>query len=331
MRDDTPSRTAAWVAAARQLGQLLPDDVRLVDDPCGAAFTSRWIASMIEQAITGESEGSQAPLDMALRRLRGPIAAMPGLRRWILYMQVRTRVIDDAIRGFLGAEPGRRSRQAEAPARSAIDEGGRQLVLLGAGYDCRALRMPELAGARVFEIDHPATQGDKRARLAQIGATSPATYVTWDFEERPLEDLPEALAEAGHDAARPTFTVWEGVTMYLSETAIDASLRAIAEWSAPGSQLAMTYFAKGRLARPSLATRAIRAVVSRWGEPWRFGWDPDELPGYLAERGFELVDDVPISDAARALLPPDLAAQVYDPNRRFVSAASSEAIAVAQR
>jgi hypothetical protein len=79
MRDDTPSRTAAWVAAARQLGQLLPDGVRLVDDPYGAAFTSRWIASMIEQAIAGEA--SQAPLDMTLRALRGPLAAMPGLQR----------------------------------------------------------------------------------------------------------------------------------------------------------------------------------------------------------------------------------------------------------
>jgi len=310
MRDDTPSRTAAWVAAARQLGQLLPDDVRLVDDPYGAAFTSRWIASMIEQAIAGE--GSQAPLDMALRALRGPLAAMPGLQRWILYMQVRTRVIDDAIRAFAAA-------------------GGAQLVLLGAGYDCRALRLPELAGARVFEIDHPATQGNKRGTLAQIGAASPATYVTWDFEERPMEDLPEVLAEAGHDAARPTFTVWEGVTMYLSELAIDASLRAIAEWSAPGSQLAMTYFAKARLARPSLVTRAIRAVVARAGEPWRFGWDPGELPGYLAERGLELVSDIALSDAARELLPPRLAVHVYDPDRRVAVAHSNESIAVARR
>lgn len=310
MRDDTPSRTAAWVAAARQLGQLLPDGVRLVDDPYGAAFTSRWIASMIEQAVAGDD--SQAPLDVTLRRLRGPIAAMPGLRRWILYMQVRTRVIDDALRAFAAG-------------------GGGQLVLLGAGYDCRALRMPELAGVRVFEVDHPATQGHKRATLARLGAASPSVYVTWNFEERPMEDLPEALGEAGHDAARPTFTIWEGVTMYLSEPAIDASLRAIAEWSAPGSQLAMTYFAKARLARPSLVTRAIRSAVASIGEPWRFGWDPDDLPGYLAERGLELVDDVALADAARLLLPPELAAHVDDPERRVALAQASEAIALARR
>jgi methyltransferase (TIGR00027 family) len=310
MRDDTPSRTAAWVAAARQLGQLLPDDVRLADDPYGAAFTSRWLASLIAQAIA--RDGSRAPLDVTLRRLRGPLAAMPGLQRWILYMQVRTRVIDDAIRAF-------------------VAEGGRQLVLLGAGYDCRALRMPELAGARVHEVDHPATQGHKRATLARLGAASPATYVAWNFEERPMEDLPEELARRGHDAAAPTFTVWEGVTMYLSPPAIDASLRAIAAWSAPGSRLAMTYFAKARLARPSLVTRATRAVISTWGEPWRFGWDPDQLAGYLAERGFELTEDVAISDAARLLLPPELARHVYDPDRRIALATSGESIAVARR
>jgi methyltransferase (TIGR00027 family) len=310
MRDDAPSRTAAWVAAARQLGQLLPDDVRLVEDPYGAAFTSRWLASLIEQAAA--EDGSQAPLDVTLRRLRGPLAATPGLSRWILYMQVRTRVIDDAIRAFLA-------------------EGGAQLVLLGAGYDCRALRMPELEGARVIEVDHPATQEHKRLTLARIGARSRATYVAWNFEERPMEDLPDVLAEAGHDAARPTFTVWEGVTMYLSEPAIDASLRAIAAWSAPGSRLAMSYIDRSRLARSSLATRALRAVISRLGEPWRFGWDPDELPGYLAARGLELVDDIAISDAARMLLPPELAVHVYDPERHMAVARSGEAIALARR
>lgn len=310
MRDDTPSRTAAWVAAARQLGQLLPDAVRLVDDPYGAAFTSRWLASLIEQATADEH--SAAPLDAALRRLRAPLAAMPGLARWILYMQVRTRVIDDAIRAFVAA-------------------GGDQLVLLGAGYDCRALRLPELAGARVLEVDHPATQTHKRATLAQLAVRSPATYVAWNFEERPVEDLPEELAGAGHDPGRPTFTVWEGVTMYLSEPAIDASLRAIAAWSAPGSRLAMTYFARSRITRPSLATRALRALVSGLGEPWRFGWEPEELPAYLAARGFELTEDLAISDAARQLLPAELAAQIYDPDRHVALARSGEAIAMARR
>jgi methyltransferase (TIGR00027 family) len=306
MREDTPSRTAAWVAAARHLGRLLPPDIRLADDPFGAGFTSPKLARLIEQAI---EESSPSPLPAALRSIRHPLTRVPGLRSWILYMQVRTRVIDDALRAF-------------------VERGGRQLVILGAGYDCRALRMPELDDVVVFEIDHPATQGHKRSVLETAGAESPSIYVTWDFEERPVEDLPDALAESGHDAAQPTFTIWEGVTMYLSEPAIDASLRAIAEWSAPGSVLAMTYFARSRLARPSLATRAIRAVVATVGEPWRWGWAPEELPGYLGERGLQLAEDISLADAARELLPPELAALVASHDRRVALAAAPESIAV---
>jgi len=294
MRDDSPSRTAGFVAAARHLGQLLPDGARLVDDPYGAAFVSPAIARWIDKRVD---------------RLR-PLASAPGLGEWILYMQVRTRVIDDALRAFVAG-------------------GGKQLVLLGAGFDCRALRIPELADVRVIEVDHPATQARKRSILDQLGARSPADYVTWDFEARPMEDLPDILDEAGLDVAAPVFTIWEGVTMYLTEPAIDASLRAIRAWSARGSQLALTYFAKTRIDKPSLITRAMAAVVATFGEPWKFGWKPEELPGYLGARNFKLVRDVAMSEAARELLPPEAAAHVANPDRRFALAAAHESIAVA--
>jgi len=271
------SRTAGFVAAARAYGEFLPADGRLVDDPYGAAFawprTPAWLAR----------------------------AMLPLSRTWILYMQVRTRAIDDDVRAYV--------------ARS-----GAQLVVLGAGYDSRALRMPELAGARVFEIDHPATQAYKRDVLAARGVTSPARYVEWDFEARPMAELPDALAAAGLDRAAPTLTIWEGVTMYLSEPAIDASLRAIRAWSAAGSELAMTYFARDRLVRQELATRAIRAVVARLGEPWVFGWEPHELPPYLDARGFAVVHDRAMGEAARDLLPHELAKRVLSHDQRYTLA-----------
>jgi methyltransferase (TIGR00027 family) len=295
MKDDSPSRTAAFVAAARQLGQLLPADVRLVDDPYGAAFASPQVGKWLETKAED---------------LR-PLATLPGMRQWILYMQVRTRVIDDALRAWLAG-------------------GGRQLVLLGAGYDCRALRLPELANARVLEVDHPATQARKRSVLEQIGARSHAEYITWDFESRAMEDLPDVLDEAGLDLAAPVFTIWEGVTMYLTEAAIDASLRAIRAWSAPGSQLAMTYFARTHFVQPSLLTRAMQAVVATIGEPWKFGWHPEQLPEYLEARKFSLVADIALADAARELLPANLAAHVANHDRRFALAAAPESIAIAR-
>ena len=106
MRDDTPSRTAQWVAAARGLGMLLPPDVRLAEDPYGVAFSSARLARLLAE------------------RQPRALATVPGLKTWVVYMQVRTRVIDDAIRAFVAG-------------------GGDQVVLLGAGYDTRALRLAE--------------------------------------------------------------------------------------------------------------------------------------------------------------------------------------------
>jgi methyltransferase (TIGR00027 family) len=296
MRAGQPSRTAQFVAAARGMGLLLPDDVRIADDPYGVAFSSPGLARLVERGARPEGR---------------TFANMPLLKQWIVYMQVRTRVLDDAVRAFTAA-------------------GGRQVVLLGAGYDCRALRLPELVGSQVFEVDHPATQGHKRSVLERIGAASPAHYLAWDFESQEMSDLPRALSDAGHDRAVPTLTIWEGVTMYLTPGAIDTSLRAIHTWSSlRGSQLAMTYFAKKRLEQPSLATRAVAAVVSRLGEPWKWGWIPEELPAYLRERGFELIRDVSAVDAASELLPPALASSIRAADSHVAISHGTESITTA--
>ncbi len=286
MRDDTPSRTAQWVAAARGLGMLLPDDVRIADDPYGVAFASTRIQKLIAE------------------RHPTAIARIPGFKTFIAYMQVRTKLLDDAVRNF-------------------VDAGGRQLVLLGAGFDCRALRMPELADTAVYEVDHPATQAHKRGTLDKIDAPSPAHYVSWDFEARAMDELPEGLAEAGHDAEQPTLTIWEGVTMYLTEGAIDASLHAIAAYSCPGSQLAMTYQAKAPGQKISLANKLMQLAAARFGEPFKWGWDPAALPAYLEERGFVVADDVGTPEAAQTLLPPELA--------RAVGTADHSHVALAER
>ncbi|CAN5903555.1 SAM-dependent methyltransferase [soil metagenome] len=284
MRDDTPSRTAQWVAAARGLGMLLPPEIRIADDPYGVAFASTRVHKLLAE------------------RRPTVLAQVPGFKTWIAYMQVRTKLIDDAVRNF-------------------VDAGGRQVVLLGAGFDCRALRMPELAGSTVFEVDHPATQGHKQDTLGRIGASSPAHYVSWDFETLPMDELPDGLSDAGHDAAAPTLTIWEGVTMYLTEASIDASLRAIAAYSCPTSQLAMTYQAKSPGQKLSLAARMVQAAVARLGEPFKWSWDPAALPAYLEERGFVLAEDVSTPEAATQLLPPELASSISRTDHSHVALA----------
>ena len=181
---------------------------------------------------------------------------------------------------------------------------------------------------RVLEVDHPATQSRKRAVLDRLGARSPAEYVTWDFESRAMDDLTDVLDEAGLDVKAPVFTIWEGVTMYLTEPAIDASLRAIRVVERARLAARAHLLRQAAHHTPSLMTRAMMAVVATFGEPWKFGWAPEELPGYLEARDFSLIRDVAIPDAAKELLPRQLAALVSNPNRRFALASAPESIAV---
>lgn len=272
---DRPSFTAAWVAAARSFGVHLPEEARLADDPYGARFART-------TALVGR-----------------PFASKLFPRRFVLYMQVRTRVLDDALHAF-------------------VKDGGTQIVLLGAGFDCRALRFAhELsrANATVFEVDHPATQAKKRDVLrGDVGAHT--EYVAWDFEKNPMRDLPAELARHGHDAKKRTLTIWEGVTMYLSDDAIHASVTAMRDYSAPGSRLAMTYVDRALFEHPTLRARASHAFVSRIGEPLRFGWHPSELPAWMRTHGFEVERDASAREWGRELLPPKFALKM-DENRRF--------------
>jgi methyltransferase (TIGR00027 family) len=277
---DRPSFTAAWVAGWRGLGGLL-DGAPIAEDPYGVRFGGAW-ARALDRAVRIEP-------------LRRRLAAIDGLARWAAYMQIRTRAIDDELLGFAGD----------------------QVVILGAGYDCRAARFADrLGGARVFEVDHPATQARKRAVVDAPGVD----YLAWDFEARDTADLPAALAARGLDPARPTLTIWEGVTMYLTEPAIDATVAAIARLGGPGSRLVFTYFEAARLTRPPPRIRLLTALVGAIGEPFRFGWEPAALPGWLAARGFALESDRTDVELAAALLPPRDASRVRREGRHVAVA-----------
>jgi O-methyltransferase involved in polyketide biosynthesis len=143
--------------------------------------------------------------------------------------------------------------------------------------------------------------------------------------KQPAAALPAALASVGLDAAAPTLTIWEGVTMYLDAATVDATTRAVAAWSAPGSSFTFTYFDAARIARPGplswLVLRALRGA----GEPITFGFEPGSVGGFLAARGFAVRGDVPVAEAAPLLLPPSAAALVADRTQRVVFSLRSQA------
>ena len=132
-----------------------------------------------------------------------------------------------------------RTRFAEDALAAAVEDGTRQLVVLGAGLDTFAYRSAHGARLQVFEVDFPATQAWKRERLVAAGIEIPAwvAFVPVDFEH---ETLAERLVASGFEPNAPTFFTWLGVVPYLSETAIFATLGWIAGL-AGGAQVVFDY------------------------------------------------------------------------------------------
>lgn len=176
----------------------------------------------------------------------------------------------------------------------------RQIVILGAGYDTRAARLPR-AGVRYFEVDHPATQADKRARLAELDGypIDAVSYVSCDFESG--DDVIARLVAGGLSQREPALVIWEGVTPYLTEAAVRGSAARLATGLDPRSLLAFDFLGKryATAARISPADRETRSYVEALGEPVRFGSD-DILP-LLVDCGFRWVRVLDFNELALEL------------------------------
>jgi methyltransferase (TIGR00027 family) len=131
-----------------------------------------------------------------------------------------------------------RVRGIDDIVRERIAAGDRQLVLMGAGFDSRALRLPEVVqrGVRVFEIDQPDVVEQKRSLLsaANVGAPAHVAHLPCDFTSPELEaELTASLVAAGFDRSAATVFVWEGVIPYIGVAAAARLLRFMGELNGP--------------------------------------------------------------------------------------------------
>jgi methyltransferase (TIGR00027 family) len=166
--------------------------------------------------------------------------------------------------------------------------GLEQIVILGAGFDTRAYRTPELGSIPVFEVDHPATQRAKHAALRGVVTPPPTVrFVSVDFNRDRLGDR---LGAAGYSVTGRTLFVWQGVTMYLSPQGIDATLGFIAKHSAPGSVVVFDYFYREILTSPRATY--IRFMTRMMGEAMTFGIDEGTIAAFLEQRGFTDIVDI---------------------------------------
>jgi methyltransferase (TIGR00027 family) len=180
-----------------------------------------------------------------------------------------------------------RSRYAEDCLGEAVENGVRQYLLLGAGMDSFAYRQPPWAQPlHICEVDHPATQEWKKKRLGLAGLSSPANlmFVPVNFES---ESLDENLRRSGFDFSAPTFVAWLGVTPYLTEQAIDKTLR-IVQALPRGTEIVFTFNAplESLSATDAELAAAVEARVSELGEPQISKFLPQEMRIKLFELGF---------------------------------------------
>ena len=184
-----------------------------------------------------------------------------------------------------------------------------QVVLLGAGFDTRAARLAR-EGVRYFEVDHPDTQREKLARIAALAdyPKDAARHVHCDFER---EDFLDRLCAEGFELGRPALFIWEGVTPYLTEAAVRATLRRIAEGTHEASVVLFDHLRK-KIVQGDVndeRDKQSNEFVASLGEPLRWGSD-DVLP-LLVSEGFRRVRTTSFDEACLELT------GTYDRERKF--------------
>lgn len=206
------------------------------------------------------------------------------------------RLFPSYLRSYLGKRPTAdgtsmtaRTRFLDESVRSAMADGAKQLIILGAGLDTRPGRLRDvLKCVRVFEVDLPNTQAAKRAALHRAGLSNDwgSTFVPVDFNN---DNWPDALREAGCVLGNVrTHVLWEGCMYYLPEEAVKATLRALRK---PGVSISFDMFTKDVLGdtKDTLAL-ALADFVRAIGEPFLSGIDFKYMEDWAAEQGWEVTD-----------------------------------------
>ena len=277
------SRTSIFVAAGRAIGAREPDP---------SARNPDYLAEKLlgdPSALTLDHPAVRA-LSLSYDDAMKDVEVVSNVRM----MMIRTRFIDEAL-------------------ERAVAGGATQVVVLGAGFDSHAYRCQALlANVSVFEVDRPATQALKRARVREVLGDPPPNlaYVPVDFQR---DDLLEVLKRHGYDPARRTFFILEGVTMYLPAEAARATLRFVGSHP-PGSGIVFDFVYSAMIefiARIDMTNipEAQRPFVQRFldltkNEPWIFGLPIGAEREFLGEFGLHLREMFAVGgeDSARRYL-----------------------------
>lgn len=222
------------------------------------------------------------------------LSKIPGIRK------VEESIIRSKIPGALSSGIAR-TKYIDDLLETTVGNGIQQVIILGAGFDTRALRLSFLASVPVIEIDHPNTSRFKLLKLRRSQPAANISYHQIDFNYQSLDELGE---QQHFDYTLPTTVIWEGVTNYLTAEAIDKTFSFL-QLFASGSYVIFTYINRQILTDPSsyFGGEKLLEDVSGLEEKWTFGFWPDELPDYLQRYRFTLLEDMGADDYRRKYMP----------------------------
>ena len=195
-----------------------------------------------------------------------------------------------------------RAAYTEQALKAAALTGTGQYVILGAGLDTFAFREKDFSSKhRVFEVDRPPTQADKKERIARAGWTIPAnlTFVPVDFAK---DSLTERLIACGFDPSAKSFFSWLGVTYYLSEEAIGKTLAELSSLCADGSELVFDYPDESFFDAAERRVQNTIMMAKAGGEPMQSSFSYSELEWLLKKYGFMIYELLTPGDIQRDII-----------------------------
>ena len=192
-----------------------------------------------------------------------------------------------------------RTKYIDAIFQEALANRFDQILIFGAGFDTRALRLQNGSGAtRIFELEVPTTQEAKIGQYKKRGLAIPPnlTFVPIDFDK---ESLPVKLEQAGFSKQKKSLFVLEGLLMYLQPESVHKTFQTIRDFAGKDSEVVFDYVYASVLRREGpyeAAETKVRESVAKEGEPWQFGIEKGTIEQFLSTYDFKLCDE---SDASK--------------------------------
>ncbi len=210
----------------------------------------------------------------------GPRLMRASKQPWMIRVyQIQDRMVPGQWEGF-----GHRKIFVQQQVESAIKQGARQVLVLGAGFDTLCLRLaPQHRDVNFFEIDHPATSAAKAKGVAVVGQPENMTMIAADLGERTLSNV--LSEDARWDVSQRSVVVAEGLFLYLSDEEVRGLLTETAKNTPPGSRIVFSHRIPDEL-------KLLHVMLRLVAEPFKSAVRSEDLPEYIEGTGWAVISDV---------------------------------------